>query len=114
MLIFAPLAATLIRLAISRSREYHADEGGAELSGDPLALASALEKIENGAVALRGVPMGSPATAHLYIVNPFSLEGLMALFSTHPPTSERIARLEEMAGLPESSRLARSNRRLRP
>lgn len=98
MMLLAPLAAMLIQTAISRSREYHADEGGARLSADPMALAGALEKIERAAHAV--LPHGSPATAHLYIVNPFSLEGVTRLFMTHPPTRERVARLEALAGVP--------------
>jgi heat shock protein HtpX len=95
-LIVAPIAATLIQMAISRSREFLADESGAQLSGEPLALASALRKIEAWS---QQVPMtvGSPATAHLFIVNPFSGAGLVRLFSTHPPTEERVARLQAMA-----------------
>ena len=92
----APLAATLIQLAISRSREFSADERGAQLSGNPLALASALRKIETRS---QQIPMtaGSPATAHLFIINPFSGGGLVRLFSTHPSTEERIARLQTLA-----------------
>lgn len=94
----AGLAATLIQLAISRSREYAADQGGGELSGKPLALASALARIERGAERM---PMNvNPAAAHLYIINPLggeALRGIAALFRTHPPTEERIARLEEQA-----------------
>jgi heat shock protein HtpX len=95
-IILAPIAAALIQLAISRSREYLADEAGARLSGNPLALASALRKIEHWS---HEVPMhsGSPATAHLFIINPFSAEGMSKLFSTHPSTRERIERLEAMA-----------------
>ena len=95
-IILAPLAATLIQMAISRSREFAADEHGARLSGDPLALASALRKIESWS---QRIPMtaGSPATAHLFIINPFSGGGLVRLFSTHPPTEERVARLQAMA-----------------
>lgn len=92
--IVAPIAAAMIQMAISRSREYMADEAAAEYSGKPLALASALNKIH---LWSQQIPMehGSPATAHMYISNPFS-GGLANLFSTHPPTAERIARLERM------------------
>jgi heat shock protein HtpX len=95
-IVLAPLAATLIQMAISRSREFSADERGAQLSGNPLGLASALQKIEAWS---RQVPMtaGSPATAHMFIINPFSGGGLVRLFSTHPSTEERIARLQAMA-----------------
>lgn len=91
----APIAAMIIQMAISRSREYIADEHGASISGAPLGLASALRKIEGFA---HQVPMhhGSPATAHLFIVNPF-VGGMAGLFRSHPPTEERIARLEQMA-----------------
>lgn len=94
--IVAPFAAMLIQMAISRSREFVADEKGARLSGKPLALASALRKIESWS---QQIPMmaGSPATAHLFIINPFSGGGLARLFSTHPATAERIERLEAMA-----------------
>jgi heat shock protein HtpX len=94
--ILAPIAAALIQMAISRSREYAADESGAHYTNKPLALASALKKIEEWKQRL---PMegGSPATAHLFIINPFSAAGLSRLFSTHPPTEERIRRLEVMA-----------------
>ena len=92
-MLVAPIAATLIQLAISRSREYLADEWAGRLTGDPLALASALRKIETWSAR---VPMhaGAPATAHLFIINPFSAGGLAGLFSTHPATAERIRRLE--------------------
>ena len=92
----APLAATLIQMSISRGREYLADAAAARYTGSPLSLASALRKIE---AMSRAVPMetGSPATAHLFIHNPFSMEGLGRLFSTHPSTEERVARLEAMA-----------------
>jgi heat shock protein HtpX len=95
-IILAPLAATLIQMAISRSREFAADEHGAYLSANPLALASALQKIEAWS---QRIPMtaGSPATAHLFIINPFSGGGLVRLFSTHPSTEERIARLQALA-----------------
>jgi heat shock protein HtpX len=92
--IFASIAAMLIRLAISRSREYLADEGGAHLS-HPLSLAKALEKLE---MASQRIPMeANPSTAHMFIVNPLRGGGVLSLFSTHPPIEERIARLEEMA-----------------
>jgi heat shock protein HtpX len=92
VLILAPIAAMLIQLAISRGREYEADRGGAEVSGDPRALADALAKIERYA---RGVPLETaemhPATAQMMIINPLSGGGISALFRTHPPTEERIA-----------------------
>jgi heat shock protein HtpX len=92
--IIAAFAAMLIQLAISRSREYLADEGGARLS-HPLSLAKALGKLENAA---QRIPMeANPSTAHLFIVNPLRGKGVLSLFSTHPPIEERIARLEEMA-----------------
>ena len=92
----APVIATIVQLAISRRREFGADEAGAELSGDPLALASALEKLE---IAAGRVPShaAEPATASLFIVNPLRGEHLARLFSTHPDTRERIARLREIA-----------------
>jgi heat shock protein HtpX len=95
MSLLAPLAATLIQLAISRTREYQADASGARLTRHPLYLANALRKLE---VANQRLPLDAgPATAHLFIVNPLSGEGLMRLFSTHPPLEERIRRLEQMA-----------------
>ncbi|MEZ0575227.1 zinc metalloprotease HtpX [Halodesulfovibrio aestuarii] len=92
----APIAASLIQFAISRSREYLADDTGARLSGNPLYLASALEKLN--AYSQR-VPMhhGSEATAHMFIVNPFSGANMAKLFSTHPPIEERVSRLRQMA-----------------
>jgi heat shock protein HtpX len=91
MLILAPLAAMLIQAAISRSREFAADAGGAAITGNPYGLADALRKIE---AAARRVPMdANPATAHMFIIKPFSGAGLMSLFSTHPPTERRIAAL---------------------
>jgi len=90
----ASIAAMLIQMAISRSREYLADEGGAHLS-HPLSLAKALDKLETAA---QRIPMkANPSTAHLFIVNPLRGGGVLSLFSTHPPIEERIARLEEMA-----------------
>jgi len=95
LLLVAPIAATLLQLAVSRSREYGADATGAELSGDPEALASALMKLERGAELM---PYDrAPATSHLFIVNPLSGGAVMALFSTHPPIPERVRRLREMA-----------------
>lgn len=95
MAIVAPLAALLIQMAISRSREYSADSTGAENSHKPLALANALRKLE---YASRRIPMDAkPSTAHLFIVNPLTGKGLVNLFSTHPPIEERVARLEKMA-----------------
>jgi len=95
MAIVAPLAAMLIQMAISRSREYGADKGGAEISGNPLYLANALRKLE---MANRQIPMeANAATAHMFIVNPLTGGGLMSLFSTHPPMEERVRRLEAMA-----------------
>ena len=95
MMILAPIAATLIQAAISRSREFDADAGGASITGNPLGLASALRKIES---ASKVVPLdANPAMAHMFIIKPFSVSGLLGLFSTHPPTEARIARLEQIA-----------------
>jgi heat shock protein HtpX len=94
MIILAPIAAMLIQMAISRSREYEADAGGAKLCGNPLWLAQALRKLELGN---KRIPMNAnPATAHMFIVSPLHGGGVMSLFSTHPPMEERIARLEGM------------------
>jgi heat shock protein HtpX len=99
IIILGPIAAMLIQMAISRSREYAADTSGAQIVGDPLALASALAKLEVGA---RQIPMDvSPAASHLFIVNPLSGQFIAGLFSTHPPIAERIKRLRQMAGYPE-------------
>ena len=101
MLILAPIAAALIQMAISRSREYQADESGAHLCGNPMWLASALRKLEAGS---QRIPMdATPTTAHLFIVNPLHGGGFSSLFSTHPPMEARIARLEEMAYGPRRS-----------
>jgi len=95
MIIIAPLAAMIVQMAISRSREYGADATGAAISGDPMSLANALRKLQLGA---QDIPMdASPATAHMFIVNPLTGGGLMSLFSTHPAMEERIRRLESMA-----------------
>jgi len=93
--ILAPIAALIIQLAISCSREYLADEGGAKISGNPLYLANALRKLAYG-VKRNPLRTANPATSHLFIVNPFSGNTLFALFSTHPPIEERIRRLESM------------------
>ena len=96
LMILAPVAASLIQMAISRSREYIADADGAKISGDPLALASALRKLAYG--NSRQQNNVSETTAHMFIVNPLTGKSLQGLFSTHPPIDERIKRLEAMAG----------------
>jgi heat shock protein HtpX len=94
MAVLAPIAATIIQMAISRSREYLADAGGAKISGRPYALANALEKLSRASEA---IPLGAnPSSAHMFIVNPLTGRSLMNLFSTHPPVEERIARLKSM------------------
>ncbi|HUI68857.1 MAG TPA: zinc metalloprotease HtpX [Nitrospirota bacterium] len=96
MMIVAPIAAMLVQMAISRTREYDADAGGAKIAGSPSGLANALLKLEKGNQL---IPMADakPATAHMFIVNPLHGGGLMNLFSTHPPIAERVKRLNEMA-----------------
>ena len=90
-IIVAPIAAMLVQAAISRSREFDADAGGAKIAGNPYGLADALRKLES---ASKQIPLdANPATAHMFIIKPFSAGGLMSMFSTHPPTEERIARL---------------------
>jgi heat shock protein HtpX len=90
-IILAPLAAILIQAAISRSREFDADAGGAVIAGGPQGLVSALRKID---VASKQIPLdANPATAHMFIINPFSASRLLGLFSTHPPTADRIQAL---------------------
>lgn len=98
MMFLAPIAATLIRMSISRTREFDADEDGSTLTGDPMALASALRKLETG-TAMRPLQQTPDLenVSHLFIANPFRGEGLAKLFATHPPMEERIGRLETMA-----------------
>jgi heat shock protein HtpX len=94
MMIVGPIAAMLVQMAISRSREFGADEGGARIAGNPMYLAGALDKLERAA---HQIPMqANPATSHMFIVSPLSGGGIMKLFSTHPPIEERIARLKAM------------------
>ena len=96
-MLLAPLAASLIQMAISRAREFEADRGGAEISGDPQSLASALQKIQR---ISQGLPLETterhPETAQMMIINPLSAGGLRGLFSTHPSTEERVERLLAM------------------
>ena len=104
VMLLAPLAASLIQMAISRAREFEADRGGAELTGDPQALASALQKIQRAA---QGIPLAAaerhPETAQMMITNPLAGGGLRGLFSTHPSTEERVERLLAMAGAMRSA-----------
>jgi heat shock protein HtpX len=95
MMIVGPIAALIIQMAISRSREYSADEGGARLAGNPRYLSGALRKLH---LASQKIPMAAnPATSHMFIVNPLSGGGILKLFSTHPPIEERITRLDSMS-----------------
>jgi heat shock protein HtpX len=95
MMIVAPIAALLVQMAISRTREYEADRGGAAIAGHPQGLANALLKLEKGSQV---IPMtnANPATSHMFIVNPLTGGGMRNLFSTHPPIAERVKRLREM------------------
>ncbi len=115
VMIFAPLAAMLVQLAISRTREFAADAAGAEISGKPLALASALARLEQAARRLPNpYAEHNPASAHLFIVNPLSGRQMAALFRTHPTTEERIARLEALAAEMGAVRTARPTPRRGP
>jgi heat shock protein HtpX len=97
-MILAPLAAGLVQMAISRTREYAADEAGAEMCGHPLWLASALGKISDSASRIDNVAAeNNPATAHMFIINPLHARALDSLFSTHPSTDDRIVRLQRLA-----------------
>jgi heat shock protein HtpX len=102
--ILAPIAAAMIQMAVSRSREYQADESGAYLSHDPLALASALRKLESSSKQVPAPVSVGPSEAHLFIVNPLrgrrDTTGFANLFMTHPPTAQRIERLEHIAANP--------------
>lgn len=108
LMILAPLAASLVQMAISRAREFEADRIGAEICGQPLALASALARLSDGAARIDNMQAeNNPATAHMFIVNPLHIRGAGKLFSTHPPMEDRIARLQAMAGggsMPPQSR----------
>jgi heat shock protein HtpX len=112
MVVLAPIAAMLVQMAISRTREYAADDMGARISGDPASLASALVKIDAAAHQIENVPAEqNPATAHLFIINPLSGERMDNLFSTHPSTENRIAALRQLAA---QIGVARSSRRRAP
>ena len=112
IIVLAPLAATIVQMAISRSREYAADDMGARISRDPESLASALAKIDAAAHEIENIPAEqNPATAHLFIINPLSGKGMDNLFSTHPSTANRIAALEQLA---TQMGVASSDRRPRP
>ena len=98
MLVLAPMAAAVVQMAVSRSREYEADRAGAEICGNPLWLASALLKLEQGAHQIPNYGAeANPATAHMFIINPLSGAGMDNLFSTHPSTANRVAALEQLA-----------------
>ncbi|MFN3641546.1 MAG: zinc metalloprotease HtpX [Gemmobacter sp.] len=111
LMILAPLAATLVQMAISRAREYEADKAGAEISGDPLALAAALRRIEGLAQRIDNhAAERNPATAHMFIINPLHAHSHDRLFATHPNTANRIAALEAMAASVRRSSVPRSGR----
>jgi len=100
VMILAPIAAMLVQMAISRTREYGADAGGADICGNPMWLANALQKLEQGAQSIdNDVAEDNPATAHMFIVNPLHARAADSLFSTHPKTANRVQRLRELAGL---------------
>lgn len=107
--VLGPLAAGMVQMAVSRTREFGADEGGAALTGDPDALASALTKISHG-VARRPMGQGAATTAHMFILNPLSGQGLSKLFSTHPPLEERLERLAQMRGSGARGRVEHARR----
>ncbi len=114
MMILAPLAAGLVQMAISRTREYAADKAGAEICGQPLWLASALARIQQGAARIDNVSAeANPATAHMFIINPLHAHARDSLFATHPATENRIAALRALAGTPAPSRAAPPPRRAR-
>jgi len=100
VMILAPIAAMLVQMAISRTREYGADAGGAEICGNPMWLASALKKLEQGASTIdNDVAEDNPATAHMFIVNPLHARSMDNLFSTHPKTANRVQKLRDLAGV---------------
>jgi heat shock protein HtpX len=102
MMILAPLAAMIVQMAISRTREYVADREGAQICGQPMWLARALQKIERlAAGVINPTAERNPASAHLFIVNPLRMGGVDNLFRTHPPTADRVRRLQELAGVPQ-------------
>ena len=104
IMILAPIAAALVQMAISRTREYAADTAGAEICGHPLWLASALNKLEQGAAAIDNEEAeANPATAHMFIINPLNGQSMDKLFSTHPKTANRVQRLRQMANVPDAA-----------
>jgi len=99
VMILAPFAAMLVQMAISRTREYGADAGGAKICGNPMWLASALKKLEQGATTIdNDIAEDNPATAHIFIVNPLHTRSTDSLFTTHPKTANRVQKLKELAG----------------